>query len=83
LLSWQTYARRYPGSAVMAALGVGLVASAGLGRRPLARWIGLRLVRRAIDRLGRLFWRELEQVWADSAPHKGHSPDTGDDRERA
>lgn len=31
LASWRTYVKRYPGSAVTAALGVGLALSAGLG----------------------------------------------------
>ena len=76
LLSWRTYVRRLPGYAVLGALGAGLVLSAGMGRRRLAGWLGLRLLRRASNRLGRVVWREIERLWADSTPKKrkrGHA----------
>ena len=37
LLSWRTYARRYPVWMLAAGLGAGLAAAAGLGRRGLSR----------------------------------------------
>ena len=69
LLSWRAYVRRFPGYASVGAMGVGLALSSGLARRRLARWLGLKLLRRASNHFGRFLWRELYQIWADSAPH--------------
>jgi len=71
LLSWRAYVRRFPGYAALGAMGVGLALSAGFARRRLARWIGLKLLRRTSNHLARLFWKELRQLWADSAPQRG------------
>ena len=79
LLSWRTYVRGYPGYAVMAAVGAGLAASAGLSTRRLGRWLGLRLLRRAIDNAARRFWRELGQVWAESTPQSNAAETPGAD----
>lgn len=68
LTSWKTYVRRYPGYAVLAALGLGLSASAGLSRGRWARLLGARLVRRVGDRAGTKLWQEVERIWAESAP---------------
>jgi len=68
LLSWRTYVKRYPGSAVMAALGVGLAVSAGLSARRLSRWAGLRMIRRAADQVLGHLRRDLARIWADSTP---------------
>ena len=70
LLSWRTYVTRFPGYAIVGALGAGMVVSAGSARRRLTRWLGLRLVRRASDQLSRALWRELRQIWADATPEK-------------
>ena len=70
LLSWQTYVKQWPGSTVVAALGVGLAASTGLDHGRIGRWLGLRLVRGALNRARRQAWRELQQIWADSTPHR-------------
>ncbi len=67
LLSWRACVESFPGTAVVAALGAGLAISAGLKPHRLARWLGLRMVRRAADRAGRIAWHELEQIWADSS----------------
>jgi hypothetical protein len=68
LVSWRSYVKSAPGGAVLAALGVGLALSAGFGRRRLARWIGLWLVRSGLGQLGQQLVRELKKVWTDSAP---------------
>jgi len=68
LLSWRTYVRAYPGSAATAAFGLGLALSAGLSARNLLGRMGMRLVRRATDRVGQQCWREIERIWAESAP---------------
>lgn len=83
LVSWRTYVRRYPGYAVTAALGAGLVASAGLSPARLSRWLGHRLLRRAADGAGRHFWRELRQIWADSTPEPAATETSGTDDDRA
>ncbi len=81
LASWKTYARNYPGSAVMAALGAGLALSAGLQRRQLARFVGMRLFRWATSNVGSQFWGELQHVWSDSAPSQCPKESSGDDDE--
>jgi hypothetical protein len=82
LASWRTHLKRYPGGALAAAFGVGLALSGGLGGRRLSRWIGRRMVRRAVDRAGRQFWREIERSWADAKPERD-APATEGDRGRA
>jgi hypothetical protein len=76
LVSWRTYVRRYPAQAVLAAMGLGLAASAGVSRRGL-RLLGFHLVRRAVgkafDRLG----RELAASWAESKPRGPESDSSG------
>ena len=75
LASWRTYVRRYPGYAVLAALGLGLSASAGLSRGRWARLLGMRLVRRVGNRAGDRLWQEVQRVWTELAPgrKRGHS----------
>ncbi len=75
--SWKTYVTAFPGSAMIGAFGVGLALSAGLGGRRLSRWLGLRLVRRTIDRASGQLWRDLAGIWADSAPEKSPGEDHG------
>lgn len=70
LVSWRTYVQSAPGNAILGALGVGLALSAGLSMRRLSGWLGLRMVRRALDRGSRLFWQEIAEVWTDSTPTK-------------
>ena len=41
LTSWRTYVKRFPGCAVLTALGTGLILSAGLSAHRIARWLGL------------------------------------------
>jgi len=79
LVSWQTYIRNAPGNAILGALGIGLALSAGLSMRRLSGWLGLRMVRRAIDQGTRLFWREIAQVWTDSTPEKPEPPGADDE----
>ena len=67
LLSWRTYVVRYPAGSVAAALGAGLVVSAGLNPARISRWLGLSLVRYAVHGFGRQFWAELRRVWDESS----------------
>lgn len=83
LVSWRTYVKSCPGNAIMAAFGVGLALSAGLGARRLAGWLGRRLIGRAVDKSGRQLWREVERVWADSAPDHRATRTSGADDGRA
>jgi len=68
LTSWRTWVGRYPASAMVGAMGLGLALSAGLGHRRLAGWIGRRLLRRAGRRLEKILWRELAALWERSTP---------------
>jgi hypothetical protein len=78
LVSWKTYVRRWPGLAVLAALGLGLSASAGLGRGRWGPRLGLRLVRRVANKAGDRFWQEVQRLWTESAPdHPRQPPSSG------
>lgn len=76
LTSWRTYVRQYPAQALVAAAGLGLAASAGLSRG-WTRWLGARLVRRALDRAVTGAWQELEAIWADSTPDRSPADSSG------
>jgi hypothetical protein len=56
--------RRYPGFAMLAALGTGLTLSAVCGAPRLGRWLAVRLVRRAGGRIRSHLWREWRKFWA-------------------
>ncbi len=62
VLSWRALVRRHPGYAGLAAAGAGLVLAAGLRRGRLVRWLGVRLVRGAVDGLAGKLRRDLRQV---------------------
>jgi hypothetical protein len=64
LVQLRTYVRRYPGFALLAALGAGLALSAAWNRAHLGRWLGMRLVRQAGTRIGEKLWEEVRQFWA-------------------
>lgn len=64
LLQLRTYVRRYPGLALLAALGTGLALSAAWNRARLGRWLGMRLVRQAGTRIGDHLWAEVRRFWA-------------------
>ena len=64
LLQLRTYVRRYPGLALLAALGTGLAMSAAWNRARLGRWLGMRLVRQAGTRIGNHLWAEVRRFWA-------------------
>ncbi len=76
MVSWRTVVRKLPGNAVLGAFGVGLALAAGLSARPLARWLGLRMVRHSLRTGRRVFWTELQRIWADSAPRRTASGET-------
>jgi len=81
LLDWRTYARRYPGNVLLGTFGLGLALSAGLGGRSLARWLGMRLLRRGLRQGEQLLGEELRWLWdaagpnAESTPRKPRSSD--------
>jgi len=77
LTSWRTYVKHYPGSAITAALGVGLALSAGLGARRLSRWLGMRMIRRAADRMLKNLWQEVVQIWIESSPKENVTESSG------
>ena len=68
LVSWQTYVRRYPGYAVLAALGLGLAASAGPSGGGWSQYLGIQLVRRVIHKAVDCVWQEIKDIWAESKP---------------
>jgi hypothetical protein len=65
LLSWRTYAVRYPALALAAAFGAGLVASAGFRPSRISRRLGLSLVRHAIGGVQQHVWTELARFWSE------------------
>ena len=66
LLSWRTYAVRYPGWSLAAALGAGMTASSLLRPGRLVRWLGRLLMRQAFGGFQQQIWSELQQYWKDS-----------------
>jgi hypothetical protein len=68
LLSWRTYAVRYPGWALAAALGAGMTASSLLRPGRIARWLGGSLVHQAFGGFQQQLWSELRHVWRNSSP---------------
>jgi len=76
LASWRTYVRQYPARALVAAAGLGLAVSAGLARG-WPRWLGARLVRRALDRGMAGAWQEVEAIWAESTPDRPPAEPSG------
>jgi hypothetical protein len=67
LLSWRTYVERYPGYAVLAALGAGLACSAGLRRGRLPQRLGWSLARGAAGRAARLVLSEMRRLWDEES----------------
>lgn len=68
LLSWRTVVRQLPGNAVLAAFGFGLALAAGLSARSMARWLGLRMMRRSLREGRRFVWAEWHRIWSASSP---------------
>jgi hypothetical protein len=66
LTSWRTYVERYPGQAVLAALGLGLAVSSGMRRVRWTRLIGWHLVRRSLHAVVSLLREEWRKVWVAS-----------------
>jgi hypothetical protein len=64
LVSWREYVTRYPGYAMLAALGAGLAVSGGLGRSGLVRRAGIRLARQGVRHAGQYLWREIQGIWS-------------------
>jgi hypothetical protein len=65
MLSWKTLVRRYPGYAVMAAVGAGLAVSAGLRRGRWLRWIGGLAMRQSAGKIAEQLRQELVRFWAE------------------
>lgn len=68
MFDWRSYVTRLPGSAVMAATGLGLVFAAGFGARRVARVLGVRMLRKSADNLVGWFKGELASLWRASDP---------------
>lgn len=66
LTSWKTYVRSFPGSAVTAALGLGLALSGGMKAKSIARWLGGRLMRQAWGSMRSGILAELHAIWVES-----------------
>jgi hypothetical protein len=69
LLSWRTYVIRYPGWALVAALGAGMAASSALRPRRVSRWLAGTLMHQAFGSVRQQFADELRKVWTNSTPH--------------
>jgi hypothetical protein len=68
LLSWRTYVVRYPGWALMAALGAGMAASAALRPARISRWLGGTLMHQAFGGVRQQLAAELRKLWSASTP---------------
>jgi hypothetical protein len=79
LTSWRTYARRYPGHALLVALGLGISLSAGLGGGRWLRLLGIKLISRVGQNAGQKVWEEFLRIWQESASEgKGKGGDVKD-----
>jgi len=65
LASWQTHVRRHPGRALLAALGIGVAAGVAMPGRRWPRSLGLRLLRRSLEKLVANLGAELAGLWAE------------------
>jgi hypothetical protein len=63
LASWQTYVTRYPGSAVLAAFGLGLSGATFFASGGLLKGLSRGILRGSADRAVKLAWRELRRYW--------------------
>jgi len=73
LVSWRTYAARFPVAALGIAFVGGLAVSTGLMRHATPRrWVA-RLMRPTFAIVGRGLWRELHAVWRDASPAGGRT----------
>ncbi len=80
LVSWKTYAQRWPGAALAAGLGIGWVLAAGLRPRFLVGLFGARLMREMSGRITDLLAAELKRFWSNTSPQsEPASADGGDD----
>jgi hypothetical protein len=63
LVSWRKYVARFPLASLAAALGVGLIASAGMSPRRWSRWLGSRAVAAAMASVQARLVAELRALW--------------------
>jgi len=70
LTSWRTYVVRYPGWALVAAVGAGMAASSALQPRRASRWLAGTLMHRALGGVQQQLWNELKGVWEKSRTEK-------------
>jgi hypothetical protein len=63
LASWRTYVTRYPGSAVLAAFGLGLSGATLFASKGMLKGLGRGILRGSVDRAMNLAWRELRRYW--------------------
>jgi hypothetical protein len=69
LASWRTYVARYPGSAVLAAFGLGFSGATVFSPRGILKSFGAALMRGSADRAMNLAWQELKR-WRKAAGEK-------------
>ncbi len=63
LVSWRKYVARFRLATLAAALGVGLIASAGMSPRRWSRWLGRRAVAAAMASVQAGLFAELRTLW--------------------
>ncbi len=79
LASWKTYARRWPGAALAAGLGIGWILAAGLRPRFLIGLFGARFMREMSGRTTDLLAGELKRFWDSTAPQSDEADTEGGD----
>lgn len=70
LANWRTYATRYPGWSLAAALGAGLAASAALRPMAITRWMARAMLMKSFGGIARGLTAELTRIWTQSNPHE-------------
>jgi AcrR family transcriptional regulator len=63
LASWQNYVARYPGTAILAAFGLGLSGATLFSSGRLLKGLGRGILQGSADRAIKLAWRELRRHW--------------------
>ena len=77
LKSWKTYVQSFPGSAVTAALGLGLALAGGMKAKSISRWLGNRLLRFAWNSTRSGILDEVHAIWAESGSNLNKSQGGG------
>ena len=75
MISWRRYVERYPGRALLAALGMGLAAS-GLDASSWPRRLGVPLLQGVMGKTFRQVWESLCRAWKEATADRGEGPPT-------